>query len=130
MKPATLDQRLGSLTMAQYLGLTDGMSPRVAARMMMLAGDYTSDAIGRHDEALDPRHDAASLARLGRAATRLETYLAQLLVLAAEHCGEQTLVDVPAAIRANMKIAGRCRSAICQMAIDAESHGRDERLAA
>lgn len=130
MKPTRLDPQLGTLTMPQYLGLTEGMSSRVAGRMMVLAGDYANDAIRLHDEGLDPRHDGASLARLGRAATRVETRLAQLLVLAVENCGDETLVDVPEAIRANMKIASRCRSAICQMAIDAEQHGRGHRLAA
>lgn len=49
---------------------------------------------------------------LARDATRAETQLARLLVLAAEHCGDWALVDIPAAIRSNMKTASRCRSAI------------------
>jgi hypothetical protein len=130
MKPSSLDHRLGPLTMPQYLGLTEGMSARVAGRMVTLAGDYSNDAIRLHDEALDPRLDGAALARLGRAATGIETRLAQLLVLAAEHCQGQTLVDLPEAVRAHIKIASRCRSAICALAISAEQHGRDERLAA
>ena len=130
MKPSSLDKHLRNLTMEQYLGLTEGMSPKVAGRMLTLAGDYTNDAIRLHDEGLDPRHDGPSLQRLGRAATRVETRLTQLLVLAAQHCGGPTLVDVPEAIRANVKIASRCRSAICHMAIDAEQHGREDRWAA
>jgi hypothetical protein len=51
-------------------------------------------------------------------------------VLAAQHCSDDGLADVPQAIRANMKTASRCRSAICAMAMAAHGHPRDERLAA
>lgn len=130
MKPAVLDQRLGKLTLEQYLGLSEGMSLKVAGRMITLAGDYTSDVIRLHEEGADPRQDRESLTRLARAATRAETSLAQLLVLAAQHCGEWQLMDVPEAIRSNMKTAARCRSALCLMAMSAQQHVRDERMAA
>lgn len=130
MKPAVLDQRLGKLTLEQYLGLSEGMSLKVAGRMIALAGDYTSDVIRLHEEGADPRQDRESLTRLARAATRAETSLAQLLVLAAQHCGEWQLMDVPEAIRSNMKTAARCRSALCLMAMSAQQHVRDERMAA
>jgi len=130
MKPSAHDKRLGKLTLEQYLGLSDGMSFKIAGRMLTLAGDYTNDVIRLHEEAADPRHDRASLTHLGRAATRAETSLAQLLVLAARHCGEWQLMDVPEAIRSNMKTAARCRSALCLMAMSAQQHVRDERMAA
>ncbi|MDP2712693.1 MAG: hypothetical protein Q8O56_15890 [Solirubrobacteraceae bacterium] len=130
MKPLTFDTHLGRLTMEQYLGLAEGMSPKVAGRMLTLAADYANDIVGLHGDCLDPRHDRATLAHLGRAATRAETRLAQLLVLAAQHCGEPTLADIPRAIRSTMKTAGHLRSAICLMAIDAEQRGRDDRIAA
>ena len=130
MKPADRDMRLGKLTLEQYLGLSEGMSFKIAGRMLTLAGDYTNDVISLHEDGMDPRHDRDSLTRLARAATRLETSLAQLLVLAAEHCGDWELVDVPQAIRSNMKTAARCRSAICLMAMAAQEHARDDRLAA
>jgi hypothetical protein len=130
MKPSHSDTRLGRLTMEQYLGLPAGMTATIAGRMLTLAGDYVNDIIRLHEEGLDPRHDGASLTQLARAATRTETSLAQLLVLAAQHCGDWELVDVPEAIRSNMKTAGRCRSMICLMAIAAHQQVRDERLAA
>jgi hypothetical protein len=130
MKPSDRDTRLGKLTMEQYLGLSEGMTLKIAGRMLTLAGDYTNDIIGLHDEGMDPRHDRVTLTYLARAATRAETSLAQLLVLAAQHCGDWELVDVPEAIRSNMKTASRCRSAICLMAMAAEQQVRDERLAA
>ena len=130
MKPAVPDKRLGRLTLEQYLGLPEGMSFKLAGRMITLAGDITNDVIALHDEALDPRHDRASLAQLARCATRAETRLAQLLVLAAQHCAESQLMDVPEAIRSNMKTVARCRSALCLMAMTARAHARDERLAA
>ena len=130
MKPAIRDERTGKLTMEQYLGLADGMSLRVAGRMLTLAGDYTNDVIRFHEDALDPRHDSSSLTSLGRAATRAETDLARLLVLAAEHCGDVALADVPFAIRSSMKTASRCRSAICMRALSAEQHGHGAQLAA
>ena len=130
MKPAQLDRRTGTLTMEQYLGLADGMSFRVAGRMLTLAGDYTNDAIALHEEALDPRLPASALAGLARASTRVETYVAQLLVLAAEHCRETELNEIPFAIRSNMKTVSRCRSAICGMAMAAEQPGQERRLAA
>jgi hypothetical protein len=130
MKPSDRDTHLGKLTMEQYLGLSEGMSLKIAGRMLTLAGDYTNDVIDLHDDGTDPRHDRESLTHLARAATRAETSLAQLLVLAAQHCSGGELADVPEAIRSNMKTASRCRSAICLMAIAAEQQVRDERMAA
>jgi hypothetical protein len=130
MKPSDREKRTGKLTMEQYLGLTDGMSFKVAGRMLTLAGDYVNDVIRMHENRLDPRHDRDTLRVLAREATRVETHLARLLVLAVEHCREWALVDVPAAIRSNMKVAGRCRSAICLRAMTAVEQSRDERLAA
>jgi len=130
MKTSIRDTHLGTLTMEQYLGLSEGMSLRIAGRMLTLAGDYTNDALRLREDGLDPRHDRATLTHLARAATRVETSLAQLLVLAAQHCSEWEVVDVPEAIRSNMKTASRCRSAICLMAMAAERQVRDDRLAA
>lgn len=129
MKPIEHDKRTGTLTMEQYLGLADGMSFTVAGRMLTLAGDYTNDVIRLHDEALDPRMDRLTLMGLARAATRAETRVARLLVLAVEHCGGD-LVDVPLAIRSNMKTVSRCRSSICRHALTAEQQDDGERLAA
>lgn len=130
MKPVELDRRTGRLTLEQYLGLADGMSFKVAGRMLTLAGDYTNDVIDLHEHALDPRLSGPALMSLARAATRAETHLARLLVLAAEHCREVELSDVPLAIRSNMKTLSRCRSSICQLALDSEQHGHSEQLAA
>lgn len=130
MKPSDRDKRTGKLTIEQYLGLTEGMSFKVAGRMLSLAGDYVNDVIRLHEEGLDPRHDRDALMVLAREATRVETHLARLLVLAAEHCRDRALVDIPATIRSNMKTASRCRSAICQRAMTAVEQSRDERLAA
>jgi len=130
MKPSDRDKRLGKLTLEQYLGLSDGMSFKIAGRMLTLAGDYTNDVIRLHDDGIDSRHDRETLTQLARAATRAETSLAQLLVLAAQHCGEWELADIPEAIRSNMKTASRCRSAICLMAMATAQQVRDERLAA
>ena len=130
MKPADRDRRLGKLTLEQYLGLSEGMSFKIAGRMLTLAAEYAGDVIALHQAAADPRHDADSLMQLARAATRTETSLAQLLVLAAEHCGDRDTADVPHAIRSNMKTAARCRSALCLMAMSVEQHARDTRLAA
>jgi hypothetical protein len=129
MKPTEHDKRTGTLTMEQYLGLADGMSFTVAGRMLTLAGDYTNDVIRLHEEALDPRLDRFTLMGLARAATRAETHVARLLVLAAEHCGGD-LVDVPLAIRSNMKTVSRCRSSICRRALTAEQQDHGEPLAA
>jgi hypothetical protein len=129
MKPTEHDKRTGTLTMEQYLGLADGMSFTVAGRMLTLAGDYTNDVIRLHEEALDPRLDRFTLMGLARAATRAETHVARLLVLAAEHCGGD-LVDVPLAIRSNMKTVSRCRSSICRRALTAEQQDHGEQLAA
>jgi len=130
MKPLGVDRHTGKLTTEQYLGLADGMSLRVAGRMVTLAGAYTNDVIGLHEEALDPRLDGAALMALARAATRAETRLARLLVLAAEHCREVELADVPFAIRSNIRTVGRCRSTICRLAMAAEQQGHGDQLAA
>jgi len=129
MKPVDRDTRTGKLTMEQYLGLVDGMNPKVAGRMLTLAGDYTNDVLRLHEDAVDPSLDGATLTSLARAATRAETHLARLLVLAAEHCGGE-LVDVPLAIRSNMKTASRCRSTICMRALTAQQGGEGRQLAA
>jgi hypothetical protein len=129
MKPIERDKRTGTLTMEQHLGLPDGMSFTVAGRMLTLSGDYTNDVIRLHEEALDPRLDRFTLMGLARAATRAETHVARLLVLAAEHCGGD-LVDVPLAIRSNMKTVSRCRSSICRRALTAEQQDHGEQLAA
>jgi len=130
MKTSIRDTHLGKLTMEQYLGLSEGMSRKIAGRMLTLAGDYTNDVIRLREDGLDPRHDRETLTHLARAATRAETSLAQLLVLAVQHCSDWEIVDVPEAIRSNMKTASRCRSAICLMAMAAERQVRDDRLAA
>ena len=130
MKPSLARPRTGKLTLEQYLGLSEGMSLKVAGRMLTLAGDYTNDVMALHEDGLDPRHDREALAGLARAATRIETQLAQLLVLAAQHCTTWELNDIPHAIRAHMKTAGRCRSTICLRAIAVEHDGRGEQLAA
>lgn len=130
MKPSVHDKRIGKLSLEQYLGLAEGMSFKIAGRMLTLAGDYTNDVIRLHDDGMDPRHDRETLTHLARQATRAETNLAQLLVLAARHCDDWELVDVPEAIRSNMKTAARCRSAICLMAMTVEQQVRDERMAA
>lgn len=130
MKPSVHDKRLGNLSLEQYLGLAEGMSFKIAGRMLTLAGDYTNDVIRLHDDGMDPRHDRETLTHLARQATRAESNLAQLLVLAAQHCDDWELVDVPEAIRSNMKTAARCRSAICLMAMTVEQQVRDERMAA
>jgi hypothetical protein len=130
MKTSIRDKHLGTLTMEQYLGLSEGMSLKIAGRMLTLAGDYTNDVIRLRENGLDPRHDRETLTHLARAATRAETSLAQLLVLAAQHCTDWEIVDVPEAIRSNMKTASRCRSAICLLAMAAERQVRDDRLAA
>ncbi len=132
MKPLQLqlDRRTGRLTLEQYLGLADGMSLKVAGRMLTLAADYVNDVIDLHDDALDPRLPGATLVRLARTATRTETQFARLLVLAAEHCQAPELTDVPLAIRSSMKTLSRCRSAICGLALAAEQHGHGEQIAA
>jgi len=129
MKPFEPDTRTGKLTIEQYLGLTGGMNLTVAGRMLTLAGDYTNDVIRLHEEAEDPRLDRVALMGLARAATRAETHLARLLVLAAENC-QAELVDVPHAIRSNIKTTSRCRSAICKRALTAEREGDSRQLAA
>jgi hypothetical protein len=129
MKPSQHDTRTGKLTLEQYLGLVDGMSHKVAGRMLTLAGDYTNDVIRLHEDAVDPGLDRIALTGLARAATRAETHLARLLVLAAENCDGE-LVDVPFAIRSNMKTAGRCRSTICMRALTAEQQDHGQQLAA
>jgi hypothetical protein len=130
MKPAARDMRTGRLTLEQYLGLADGMSFKVAGRMLTLAGDYANDVIDLHEQALDPRLSSPALMSLARASTRAETQLARLLVLAAEHCRDVELADVPHAIRCTMKTLSRCRGAICALAMAAEQHGHGEQLAA
>lgn len=130
MKPTPIDKRTGKLTIEQYLGLSDGMSYKVAGRMLTLAGDFTNDVIGLHEDGLDPRHDRRSLMGLARAATRAEMQLARLLELAAEHCHGWELDDIPQAIRSNVKTASRCRSALCLRAMTAEEDGRGQQLAA
>lgn len=130
MKPPARDKRLGKLTMEQYLGLSGGMNLRIAGRMLTLAGDYTNDVIELHDAAQDPRHDRETLTHLARVATRAETSMAQLLVLAAQHCAGWETASVPEAIRSNMKTVARCRSALCLMAMTAAQPARDDRLAA
>jgi hypothetical protein len=130
MKPSGIDFRTGRLTTEQYLGLCDGMSLKVAGRMLTLAGDYTNDVIALHQDALDPRLDASALTTLARAATRAEMRLARLLVLAAEHCLEGELADIPHAIRSALKTASRCRSAICRLAMAAQRQDYGEQIAA
>lgn len=130
MKPAILDERTGTLTLEQYLGLADGMGLGVGGRMLTLAADYANDLVRLHEQALDPRLSAPALDSLARAATRTETQLARLLVLAAEHCREPELSEIPFAIRCNFKTVSRCRSAICGMAMSARARGHGRQLAA
>jgi len=129
MKPSEPDRRIGKLTIEQYLGLVDGMNHKVAGRMLTLAGDYTNDVIALHEDAGDPQLDRVALLGLARAATRAEMHLARLLVLAAESCDGE-LVEVPLAIRSNIKTTSRCRSAICKRALIAEQQGDSGQLAA
>jgi hypothetical protein len=129
MKPSATDKRTGRLTIEQYLGLVGAMNLRVAGRMLTLAADYTNDVIALHEEAADPRLDRTALMGLARSATRAETRLARLLVIAAENCDGE-LIDVPYAIRANIKTTSRYRSAICKRALVAEQQADSSQLAA
>lgn len=128
MKPSAHDKRLRKLTLEQYLGLADGMSFKIAGRMLTLAGDYTNDVVRMYQDGLGLPNDAEALNRIARSATRTEANLGQLLGLAALHCADSTLGDVPHAIRSNTKIVARCRSAICLMAIAAMQEDRHQQL--
>jgi hypothetical protein len=130
MKPIQLDRHTGKLTLEQYLGLGDAMSFKIAGRMVTLAAVYTNDAIDLHERALDPRVAGPDLMTLARCATRTETQLARLLVLAAEHCHALELTEVPLAIRSSMKTVSRCRSAICGIAMAASRQDDGQQLAA
>ena len=55
MKPSVRDTRLGTLTIEQYPGLSEGMTRKVAGRMHTLAGAHTADIIGRRHRSRRPR---------------------------------------------------------------------------
>ena len=108
--------------LAEHLGLDSALTPEQAAQILVGAAGYARDALRALDECTRPDLDQAALRDLSRRATVIESHLRALHRLAEEHCDDPTIRDIPVAVGANLELAAKCRTLICQrtVAVDQE----------
>jgi hypothetical protein len=108
--------------LAEHLGIDADLTPEQAAQILVGAAGYARDALRALEACTDPRLDQVALRDLSRRATVIESHLRALHRLAAERCEDAAIRDIPAAVAANLELAAKCRSLICQrsVAVDQE----------
>jgi hypothetical protein len=106
----------------EHLGLETALTPEQAAQILVGAAGYARDALRALEECARPELDQAALRDLSRRATVIESHLRALHQLAEEHCDDPAVRDIPVAVGANLELAAKCRTLICQrtVAVDQE----------
>ena len=106
----------------EHLGLETALTPEQAAQLLVGAAGYARDALRALEECTRPELDQAALRDLSRRATVIESHLRALHQLAEEHCDDPAIRDIPVAVGANLELAAKCRTLICQrtVAVDQE----------
>src|SRR3954468_19653112 len=108
--------------LAEHLGLDTALTPEQAAQILVGAAGYARDALRALDECTRPDLDQPALRDLSRRATVIESHLRALHALALERCADAAVCDIPVAVEANLELAAKCRTLICQrtVAVDQE----------
>jgi hypothetical protein len=108
--------------LSEHLGLDTALTPGQAAQILVGAAGYARDALRALEECTRPELDQAALRDLSRRATVIESHLRALHELAEERCGDPAVRDIPVAVGANLELAAKCRTLICQrtVAVDQE----------
>jgi hypothetical protein len=106
----------------EHLGLETALTPEQAAQILVGAAGYARDALHALEECTRPELDQAALRDLSRRATVIESHLRALHQLAEDHCDDPAIRDIPIAVGANLELAAKCRTLICQrtVAVDQE----------
>jgi hypothetical protein len=106
----------------EHLGLDAALTPEQAAQILVGAAGYARDALRALEECTRPELDQSALRDLTRRATVIESHLRALHQLAEERCADPAVRDIPVAVGANLEIAAKCRTLICQrsVAVDQE----------
>jgi hypothetical protein len=105
-----------------YLGLDAALTPEQAGQILVGAAGYARDALRALDECTRPELDQMALRDLSRRATVIESNLRALHDVAVERCADDAVRDIPVAVGANLELAAKCRTLICQrsVAVDQE----------
>jgi hypothetical protein len=108
--------------LAEHLGLDAALTPEQAAQILVGAAGYARDALRALEACTDPKLDQRALRDLSRRATIIESHLRALHGLALERCDDAAIREIPVAVGANLELAARCRSIICERtaAVDQE----------
>lgn len=108
--------------LAEHLALDAALTPEQAAQILVGAAGYARDALRALEECTRPELDQAALRDLSRRATVIESHLRALHRLAEERCDDPAVRDIPIAVGANLELAAKCRTLICQrsVAVDQE----------
>ena len=105
-----------------HLALDTAVTPGQAARILVGAAGYARDALRALEECTRPELDQTAVRDLTRRATVIESHLRALHRVALERCDGAAVCDIPVAVGANLEVAAKCRSLICQrsVAVDQE----------
>ena len=106
----------------EHLGLDSALTPEQAAQILVGAAGYARDALRALEACTDPQLDQRALRALSREATVIESHLRALHRVALEHCDDVAVREIPIAVGANLELASKCRSLICErtVAVDQE----------
>jgi hypothetical protein len=108
--------------LVEHLGLESSVTPEQAAQILVGAAGYARDALRALEACTDPMLDQRALRDLSRRATIIESHLRALHGIALERCGDAAIAEIPTAVGANLELAAKCRSIICERtaAVDQE----------
>jgi hypothetical protein len=108
--------------LVEHLALENALTPEQAAQLLVGAAGYARDALRALEQCTDPALDQVALRDLTRRATVIESNLRALHQLAVERCDDAAVRDIPIAVGANLELAAKCRTLICErsVAVDQE----------
>jgi hypothetical protein len=108
--------------LVEHLGLESALTPEQAAQILVGAAGYARDALRALEACTDPKLDQRALRDLSRRATIIESHLRALHTLTLERCDDVSIREIPVAVGANLELAAKCRSIICERtaAVDQE----------
>jgi hypothetical protein len=108
--------------LVEHLGLETALTPEQAAQILVGAAAYARDALHALERCTDPALDQMALRDLSRRATVIESHLRALHRVALDRCDDAAVRDIPTAVHANLELAAKCRTLICErtVAVDQE----------
>jgi hypothetical protein len=108
--------------LVEHLALENALTPEQAAQLLVGAAGYARDALRALEQCTDPALDQVALRDLTRRATVIESNLRALHQLAVERCDDAAVRGIPIAVGANLELAAKCRTLICErsVAVDQE----------